>query len=66
MQHVVTKIGDLEKSLEKIKQMTQIIQEKPLERQLDLSPAFDDHVRTLVQVQELLEGISDRLQELSK
>jgi len=65
MQHVVTKIGDLEKSLEKIKQMTQIIQEKPLERQLDL-PAFDDHVRTLVQVQELLEGISDRLQELSK
>jgi len=66
MQHVVTKIGDLEKSLEKIKQMTQIIQEKPLERQLDLSPTFDDHVRTLVQVQELLEGISDRLQELPK
>jgi len=65
MQHVVTKIGDLEKSLEKIKQMTQIIQEKPLER-LDLSPAFDNHVRTLVQVQELMEGISDRLQELSK
>ena len=66
MQHVATKIGDLEKSLEKIKQITQIIQEKPSERQLDLSSAFDNHVRTLEQMQELLESTSDRLRELPR
>ncbi|EGI64829.1 hypothetical protein G5I_06728 [Acromyrmex echinatior] len=66
VQHVATKIGDLEKSLEKIKQITQIIQEKPSERQLDLSSAFDNHVRTLEQMQELLESTSDRLRELPR
>lgn len=66
MQHIAAKIGDLEKSLEKIKQMTQSVQEKPSEQQLDMSPAFDDHVKTLVQVQELLEGTSDRLRELPR
>ncbi|XP_012062349.1 PREDICTED: spindle pole body component 110 [Atta cephalotes] len=66
VQHVAAKIGDLEKSLEKIKQITQTIQEKPSERQLDLSPAFDNHVRTLEQMQELLESTSDRLRELPR
>ncbi|XP_011875150.1 PREDICTED: centromere-associated protein E isoform X1 [Vollenhovia emeryi] len=66
MQYVSTKIGDLEKSLEKLRQVTQSVQERPSERQLDLSPAFEDHVRTLVQVQELLEGTSDRLRELPR
>lgn len=66
MQYVGTKIADLEKSLEKLKQMTQGIQEKPSERQLDSLPAFEDHVRTLVQVQELLESTSDRLRELPR
>ena len=66
MQHIAAKIGDLEKSLEKIKQITQNIQEKPSERQLDLSPAFDNHVRTLEQMQELLESTSDKLRELPR
>lgn len=66
MQHVAAKIGDLEKSLEKIKQITQNIQERPSERQLDLSPTFDNHVRTLEQMQELLESTSDRLRELPR
>jgi len=66
VQHIAAKIGDLEKSLEKIKQITQNIQEKPSERQLDLSPAFDNHVRTLEQMQELLESTSDKLRELPR
>ncbi|XP_018357410.1 PREDICTED: spindle pole body component 110 isoform X1 [Trachymyrmex cornetzi] len=66
VQHVATKIGDLEKSLEKIKQITQTIQKRPSERQLDLSSAFDNHVRTLEQMQELLESTSDRLRELPR
>lgn len=66
MQHIAAKIGDLEKSLENIKQITQNVQERPSERQLDLSPAFDDHIKTLVQVQDLLEGTSDKLQELPR
>ncbi|KYN44934.1 hypothetical protein ALC56_00586 [Trachymyrmex septentrionalis] len=65
VQHVSAKIGDLEKSLEKIKQITQTIQERP-ERQLDLSPAFDNHVRTLEQMQELLESTSNKLRELPR
>lgn len=66
VQHIAAKIGDLEKSLENIKQITQNVQERPSERQLDLSPAFDDHIKTLVQVQDLLEGTSDKLQELPR
>ncbi|TGZ53630.1 centromere-associated protein E isoform X1 [Temnothorax curvispinosus] len=66
VQYVTAKIGDLEKSLEKLKQMTQNVQERPSEQQLDSLPAFEDHVRTLVQVQELLEGTSEKLRELPR
>lgn len=66
MQDVATRIGDIENSLEKIKQLTQDAQEKPLERQLDLPPAFDEHMKKLVRVQELMENSSDRLHELPR
>ncbi|KAL6260000.1 hypothetical protein P5V15_009907 [Pogonomyrmex californicus] len=66
IQRVAARIEELEKSLEKIKQITQNVQERPSERQLDLSPVFDDHVRTLVQVQEMLENTSDILRELPR
>ncbi|XP_072766357.1 uncharacterized protein [Anoplolepis gracilipes] len=66
IQDVTTRIGDIENSLEKMKQLTQSVQEKPSERQLDLTPAFDEHIKTLVRVQELMENSSDRLQKLSK
>lgn len=62
MQYVATKIGELEKSLEKVKQMTQSVQEKPSERQVDLS-AFQEHVKTLMHEQELL---GHKLRELPR
>lgn len=65
VQDVAAKIGDIEISLERIKQMTQIIQEKPAEQQ-DPTPAVDEHLRTLVRVQELLEETSYRIQELPR
>lgn len=66
MQDVAARIRDIENSLEKIKQLSQNVQEKPLERQLDLTPAFDEHVRKLMQVQELMESSSNRLHELPR
>ncbi|XP_036142603.1 centromere-associated protein E [Monomorium pharaonis] len=66
VQHITSKIENLERSLENIKQMTQNVQERPSERQLDLSPTFDNHIKTLMQVQELLEDISNRLRELPR
>ncbi|XP_011261945.1 centromere-associated protein E isoform X2 [Camponotus floridanus] len=65
VQDVATRIGDIENSLEKIKQLTRSVQEKPLERQLDL-PAFDEHMKKLVRVQELMENSSNRLYELPR
>lgn len=65
VQDVAAKIGDIEISLERIKQMTQTIQEKPAE-QVDSTPAVDEHFRTLVRVQELLEDTSYRVQELPR
>lgn len=66
MQDVAARIRDIENSLEKIKQLTQNVQEKSSERQLDLTPAFDEHVRKLMQVQELMESSSNRLHELPR
>ena len=66
VQDVAARIRDIENSLEKIKQLSQNVQEKPLERQLDLTPAFDEHVRKLMQVQELMESSSNRLHELPR
>ncbi|KAL0109243.1 hypothetical protein PUN28_014375 [Cardiocondyla obscurior] len=66
VQYVAAKTRELEKSLEKLNQMTQSVQERSSDRQLDLSPAFEDHVRTLIQVQELLESTSDKLRELPR
>ncbi|XP_070158533.1 putative leucine-rich repeat-containing protein DDB_G0290503 isoform X2 [Polyergus mexicanus] len=66
VQDVATRIEDIENSLEKIKQLTQTVQEKPSERQMDLAPSFDEHIRTLLRVQELIENSSDRLHELPK
>ncbi|XP_011143316.1 kinectin isoform X2 [Harpegnathos saltator] len=65
VQDVAAKIGDIEISLERIKQMTQIIQEKPAQ-QLDSNPVVDEHFRTLVRVQELLEDTSYKIQELPR
>lgn len=61
---VAARIGDIEISLEKIKQMSQSVQDKP--QWMDLAPSFDEHVRTLVRVQELLEDASDKIRELPK
>lgn len=66
MQDVATRIEDIENSLEKIRQLTQSVQEKPSERQMDLAPTFDEHIRTLVRVQELIQNSSDRLHELPR
>ncbi|XP_032662987.1 uncharacterized protein LOC116840426 isoform X3 [Odontomachus brunneus] len=65
VQDVAAKIGDIEISLERIKQITQTIQEKPAEQQ-DPIPTVDEHLRTLVRVQELLEDTSYRIQELPR
>lgn len=65
VQDVAAKIGDIEISLERIKQMAQTIQEKPVE-QKDSIMAVDEHFRTLVRVQELLEETSYRIQELPR
>lgn len=65
MQDVAAKIGDIEISLERIKQMTQTIQEKP-SKQVDATPPVDEHFRTLVRVQELLEDTSYRIRELPR
>lgn len=65
VQDVAAKIGDIEISLERIKQTTQMIHEKPME-QVDSSSAVDEHFRTLVRVQELLEDTSSRIQELPR
>ncbi|KAL6424935.1 hypothetical protein ACFW04_010068 [Cataglyphis niger] len=66
MQDVTSRIEDIENSLEKIRQLTQTIQEKPSERQMDLAPTLDEHIRTLVRVQELIQNSSDRLHELPR
>lgn len=66
MQDVATRIEDIENSLEKIKQLTQTVQEKPSERQMDLAPTFDEHIKTLLRVQELIENSSERLHELPR
>ncbi|KAH0950863.1 hypothetical protein HN011_008744 [Eciton burchellii] len=64
VQDVAARIGDIEISLEKIKQMTQSVQDKP--QWMNVASSFDEHVRTLVRVQELLEETSDRIRELPK
>lgn len=66
MQDVATRIEDIGNSLEKIKQLTQTVQEKPSERQMDLAPTFDEHIKTLLRVQELIENSSERLHELPR
>lgn len=43
----------------------QNVQEKPRE-QLDLVPAFEEHVRTLTRVRELLEDTSERIRDLPR
>ncbi|RLU20715.1 hypothetical protein DMN91_007328 [Ooceraea biroi] len=64
VQDVAARIGDIEISLEKIKQMTQSVQDRS--QWTDLAPSFDEHIRTLVRVQELVEDTSDKLRELPK
>jgi len=64
VQDVAARIGDIEISLEKIKQMTQSVQDKP--QWMNVASSFDEHVRTLVRVQELLEETSERIRELPK
>ncbi|XP_050461293.1 centromere-associated protein E isoform X2 [Cataglyphis hispanica] len=66
MQDVASRIEDIENFLEKIRQLMQTIQEKPSERQMDLAPTLDEHIRTLVRVQELIQNSSDRLHELPR
>lgn len=66
MQDVASRIENIENSLEKIRQLTQTIQEKPSQRQMDWAPTFDEHIRTLVRVQELIQNSSDRLHELPR
>lgn len=43
-----------------------MIHEKPAAEQVDPSSAVDEHFRTLVRVQELLEDTSSRIQELPR
>lgn len=59
MQDAIARIGDIEISLEKIKQNI------PSERQVDTS-SFDEQAKTLIRVQELLENTSERIQELPR
>ncbi|XP_012223947.1 putative leucine-rich repeat-containing protein DDB_G0290503 isoform X2 [Linepithema humile] len=66
VQDVAARIGDIEISLEKIKQLAQNVQDKPSEQQLDAAPAFNEHIRTLVRLQELLEDTSDKIRELPR
>jgi len=66
VQDVAVRIGDIEISLEKIKQLAQNVQERPSERQPDTAPASGEHIRTLVRLQELLEDTSDKIRELPR
>lgn len=66
MQDVAARIGDIEISLEKIKQLAQNVQEKPSESQVDAAPTFNEHIKTLVRLQELLEDTSDKIRELPR
>lgn len=66
VQNVTARIKDVENSLEKLKQLTQSVQEKPSERQLDLTSTFNEHVKKLIRMQELMESSSNRLHELPR